>query len=278
MIERKSAISVVIPTFNRSDLLRRALDSVLAQTCPAGEIIVVDDGSTDGTAERVRERYPEVKLIAQENRGVSAARNTGIDSSSGDWIAFLDSDDEWLPEKLEKQMAMLVNHPDMKICHTGEIWLRNGLPLAQLEKHRKPSGWVFQKCLPLCAISPSSALIDREIFDTVGLFDESLPACEDYDLWLRISVRYPVHCVEEPQIIKHGGHAGQLSRQWGLDRYRILALEKILNSGLLEAEDALATRRILQRKCRIYAQGALKRGKTDEHTEYCKLAKKYRLE
>jgi len=269
---------VVIPTFNRRGLLPRAIDSVLKQTRLPQEIIVVDDGSTDGSAEMVGKQFPLVHLIVQENRGVSAARNAGINFASGDWLAFLDSDDEWLPEKLERQMKMLAKHREMKICHSGELWLRNGRPLAQKKKHRKPSGWVFQKCLELCAISPSSALIHREIFDTVGLFDESLPACEDYDLWLRISVRYPVYCVEEPLTVKHGGHSDQLSNQWGLDRYRIRALEKILTSGLLNAEDALAARRTLQNKCLIYAQGALKRGKTGEHDYYAQLAENYSSE
>ncbi len=275
MSDRDSAVSVVIPTYNRRGLLPRALNSVLSQIHPAREIIVVDDGSTDGTADMVRTKYPQVKLIVQENRGVSAARNAGILCAGGEWLAFLDSDDEWLPKKLGRQLRLLDSHPEMKICHSGEIWLRQGRKISQKKKHRKPSGWIFQECLPLCAISPSSALIHGEIFKSAGLFDESLPACEDYDMWLRVSIRYEVFCVEEPLTIKHGGHPGQLSSQWGLDQYRIAALAKILESGILKKEDARAATKTLQTKCRIYAQGALKRGKPDDHEYFLKIARSY---
>ncbi len=224
----------------------------------------------------VAREFPVVQLVVQENRGVSAARNAGINKATGDWLAFLDSDDAWQPQKLEKQMELLARHAEMKICHTGEIWLKNGRPIGQKKKHRKPSGWIFQKCLELCAISPSSVLIKREVFDAVGLFDESLPACEDYDLWLRISARFEVHCVEEPLTVKYGGHADQLSSQWGLDRYRIRALRNILDSGRISGDDVLAAKEVLTRKCRIYAQGSLKRGKKSEHEHYSQMAKNYR--
>ncbi len=261
MSERNPAISVVIPAFNRRELLPRAINTVLKQTRQPQEIIVVDDGSTDGTAEMVGQDFSLVHLVVQKNRGVSAARNAGINRATGDWLAFLDSDDAWQPQKLERQMELLARHGEMKICHTGETWLKNGRPISQKKKHRKPSGWIFQKCLELCAISPSSVLIKREVFDLVGLFDESLPACEDYDLWLRISARFEIHCVEEPLTVKYGGHAGQLSSQWGLDRYRIRALRKILDSVRISGDDVRAARQVLTRKCSIYAQGALKRGK-----------------
>ncbi|MET0093096.1 MAG: glycosyltransferase family A protein, partial [Sedimenticola sp.] len=206
-------ISVIIPTHNRADLLERALKSVQAQTLPPLEVIVVDDGSEDHTREMVSEKFPRVHYLHQPNRGVSSARNLGISEARGDWIALLDSDDEWLPSKLASQKTRLESQPGHHICHTEEIWIRNGKRVNQMKKHTKQGGAIFQHCLPLCVISPSSVLIHKSVFREVGLFDESLPACEDYDLWLRICARYPVTYVEQPQIVKYGGHEDQLSRR-----------------------------------------------------------------
>lgn len=262
-------VSVIIPTFNRSSLLQRALDSVLSQTICPHEIIVVDDGGTDETATLVEQEYPEIIYFHQSNKGVSAARNYGIRKATGIWLAFLDSDDSWLPNKLVHQIDALMKNPDMKICHTDEIWIRNGVRVNPMNKHAKSGGWIFQKCLPLCCISPSSVMIHRSVFDRVGLFDETLPVCEDYDMWLRITSEYQVLYLDEKLIVKYGGHKDQLSRQyWGMDRFRIKALEKILSSGVLKEEDHLATERMLSEKIRIYVQGAKKRGKLDEVINY----------
>ncbi|MCP4992198.1 MAG: glycosyltransferase family 2 protein, partial [Gammaproteobacteria bacterium] len=220
-------ISVIVPTYNRSQVLGRAIQSVLDQTFPAHEIIVVDDGSTDNTKQLVRDLFPQCRYIEQPNRGVSAARNTGIESATGNWLAFLDSDDEWLPGKLRAQIALLEKNPEVKICHTEEIWIRNGKQVNQMKKHAKSGGHIFQNCLPLCVISPSSVIIHREIFHEIGAFDEELPACEDYDLWLRICASHPVAFVEQPQINKYGGHEDQLSQKhWGMDRFRIKKKKK----------------------------------------------------
>lgn len=266
-------ISVIIPTYNRAYLIREAIDSVLGQTNPNLELIVVDDGSTDETAE-VLARYGErVRVIRQENRGVSAARNAGIAAASGEWIAFLDSDDLWKPRKLEKQMAWLQAHPQVKICHTDEIWIRGGVRVNSMKKHAKPAGWIFEECLPFCVVSPSSVVIHRSVFDVVGLFDETLPACEDYDLWLRVAVKYPFGYIPEKLVVKRGGHADQLSRKyWGLDRFRVQSLRKILASGKLKPEQAGAARRALEEKCRILANGARKRGKLEEAEAYLALS------
>jgi len=262
-------ISVVIPTFNRSDVLRRALDSVFAQTTPAEEVIVVDDGSTDDTSDWVVRDFPDCNYIRQENRGVSAARNRGIRAARGEWIALLDSDDEWLPKKLERQRTALANEPEYVLCHTDEIWVRNGRRVNQWKRHRKSGGWIFQRCLPLCAISPSSALIKRSLFDEVGLFDESLPACEDYDLWLRICSRYPVLFVDELLLVKYGGHKDQLSaKHWGMDRFRISALEKILDEGRLAPDDRRAAIETLHAKTVVYVEGVRKRGRESEALDY----------
>ena len=258
-------ISVIVPTYNRVHQLPRALDSILCQSCSPKEIIVVDDGSTDETSALMTSEYPEIVFIQQQNTGVSSARNVGIKRASGDWIAFLDSDDEWLPEKLEIQMKALYENPGKKICHTNEIWIRNGKRVNPKKKHEKFGGWIFQKCLPLCCISPSSVIIHKSIFKEIGLFDYSLPVCEDYDLWLRITARNPVLYIEEPFLIKYGGHEDQLSKKyWGMDRFRIKSLEKIISSRVLSDLDKNAAKKMLMEKVYIFIQGAQKRGNIKE--------------
>ncbi len=222
-------ISVIIPTWNRASRLASALQSVFAQRLPPAEVIVVDDGSTDDTHRLVHSQFPQIHYIYQQHNGVSSARNTGIKAATGDWIALLDSDDRWLPEKLELQSESIRARPEYKICHCDEIWIRNGKRVNPMKKHAKRGGNIFRHCLPLCVISPSAVMIQRDLLTEIGLFDERLPACEDYDLWLRISALHPVLYVDKPLIIKDGGHSDQLSRHyWGMDRFRIQALEKIL--------------------------------------------------
>lgn len=267
-------VSVIIPTYNRAPVLGRAIGSVLAQTLPDFELIVVDDGSSDHTKDVASQFGDCVQLVRQENRGVSAARNTGIKHSHGDLIAFLDSDDEWLPVKLEKQVA-LFSGGDF-ICHTEEIWYRDGKHVPQKKIHRKQGGWFFERALERCLISPSSVMISRRLLDRVGWFDEDLPAAEDYDLWLRITAFHEVSFVPEPLVIKHGGCDNQLSETTpAIDRYRIRAMEKILGSPDLSAGYRLAARRELVRKCRIVATGCEKRGRAQEAEAYRELARSY---
>ena len=270
-------VSVVIPSYNRLHTLERAITSVFAQTQPAFEVIVVDDASTDGTREWLQRHHPAVKVIhTGENRGVSHARNLGITASAGDWIALLDSDDEWLPAKLEQQARLVQASREAVLCHTDEIWIRNGVRVNPHNKHRKSGGHIFTNCLPLCAISPSSALIRRDLFDQIGLFDESLPACEDYDLWLRICARHPVLLLDEPLLIKYGGHDDQLSRKyWGMDRFRVEALQKIIKSGVLgELENRAATTTLVT-KLQILADGAEKRGRRQDADRWRTLLRQY---
>ncbi len=270
-------ISVIIPTFNRINVLPKTLDSVMAQTYPPIEIIVVDDGSTDDTETILYRQYPNIKYHYQKNQGVSSARNAGLKIATGDWLALLDSDDQWLPEKLEKQKQALDNQPALKICHTEELWIRNGVRVNPMKKHAKKGGNIFQHCLPLCAISPSSAIIHRSVFEDVGNFDEAFPACEDYEMWLRVTSKYPVLFIEEPLIIKYGGHQDQLSQKyWGMDRFRIRALEKILCQADLSLENRQAACEMLINKAKIYLVGAKKRGKTSECRHYEGLITHYR--
>ncbi len=261
--------SVVIPSYNRRELLGRALDSILGQSYAPREIIVVDDGSSDGTGRILRERYPDVRYYYQCHSGVSAARNRGIRAASSQWIALLDSDDAWTTDKLDAQAAAIRANREARLVHTNEIWIRNGRPLAQKRRHRKYGGSIFEHCLPRCIISPSSAVIRRDLFDDFGLFDESLRACEDYDLWLRVCARETVSFVDKPLVVKYGGHADQLSRKTAaLDRYRIEALHNLLESGILTDEQRAMTNATLHEKIRIYVAGAKKRGRRIDFAKY----------
>ena len=265
-------ISVIIPTYNRKNTLPRAVESVLNQTYKPIEIIIVDDGSTDGTKEWFSEMYPLVHYIYQVNSGVSSARNTGINSARGDWIALLDSDDEWLPDKLELQVKLLQNNAELRFCHTNEIWIRNGVRINQRKKHQKYGGNIFKKCLDICRISPSSSLFHTSVIKDVGRFDESLDVCEDYDLWLRITAKYPVLFLDQPLIKKFGGHTDQLSRVFGgIEQYRIRSLEKILTSKSLSGSQSEAAKDMLTHKLQIYAKGLKKR---EKNTEFQSVEKK----
>jgi len=270
-------LTVVIPAFNRQATLARCLDSVLNQTRSVDHVILVDDGSTDGTKEWIRSTYPSVQVISQPNKGVSAARNTGIQAATTDWIAFLDSDDAWLPNKTECQIAFLQSHVEYKICHTEERWIYQGIPKKVPAAYAKHGGWIFEHCLPVCAISPSTTFIHRSVFDKVGLFDEAFLACEDYDLWLRIASRYPVGLVDEVLIEKHGGHADQLSNQRGLDSYRIEAIEKALNTNTLNSNHRILAIETLQSKCAILANGAEKHGRVAEAKRFRDISNRFQL-
>ena len=261
-------VSVVIPTFNRSRTILRALRSVLAEKGVPFEVLVVDDGSTDETrklVETVSKADRRVRYLFQPNRGPAAARNRGIQEARAEFIAFLDSDDEWLPGKLKVQLAFFGARPDHLICQTEEIWIREGKRVNPMAKHKKHSGFIFEKLLERSIISPSQVCMRRKFFEEVGLFDETLPVCEDYDLWLRASARFPIGLIEKSYGIKYGGHADQQSRAYPvMDRFRIKALLKLLDSGLLSATQTKQAARELERKCLIVSRGARKRGKIEE--------------
>ena len=255
-------ISVIIPTYNRKKTLPRAIQSVINQSFSPFEILIIDDGSNDGTEEWVKENFQNIKYIYQNNRGVSSARNIGIENANGDWVAFLDSDDEWLSNKLHEQVIAIESNPKIKFFHTNEIWIRNGVRVNQMKKHKKYGGYIFEKCLDICRVSPSSVLIQKEVFDNIGVFDESLRVCEDYDLWLRITSKYPVVFLDVPLIYKYGGHADQLSKiNDGIESYRIQSLEKIINSGFLSDEQKVMAVNALVNKMKIFSKGLEKRKK-----------------
>ena len=269
-------VTVIIPTFNRGYCLAESIQSVLDQSFTDFELIVVDDGSTDNTPEVMNQFSDIHKISMKKNRGVSFARNRGMEQARGEWIAFLDSDDLWERHKLVTQMKWVERHPDCHAVYTDEIWIRNGVRVNPMNKHRKYSGDIFRYCLPLCIVSPSSVLLRAELLNEVGGFDESMPVCEDYDLWLRIAIRFPFHFIEEKLIVKRGGHEDQLSRKfWGMDRWRVQALQKLLHeSGMNEDQRSLVVSMLIE-KCEILACGYGKRGKSQDEDYYRNLKTRY---
>jgi len=254
----KRKVSVIIPTYNRAQMLERALQSVLSQTYDNVEIIVIDDGSTDNTSEILDKYDSSIKHYSILHKGVSAARNMGIKKAKGPWIAFLDSDDYWLEGKLERQLKYMVEK-DYLVAQTGEKWKRSGNWVMKGERHEKPEGWIFEQCLPLCVVTPSAVVVDKTVFNEVGTFDESLPACEDYDMWLRMALKYRVGLLDDKLVVKVGGHKDQLSKKyWGLDRFRVKALEKILQADLSKKQEKKVLKEIV-RKLKILEQGRRKR-------------------
>jgi len=266
MKDKTPFYSVIIPTYNRSPFLKKAVLSVLAQTCPDFELIIIDDGSRDATDRMVGQfGDPRLRYFYQPNRGVASARNRGLSQARGEFMAFLDSDDWWRKEKLARFRQVIQEFPLFKIFHSEEIWFRQDKLLKQRKKHRKPDGWVYRHALPLCCISISTAVIHRDVFVRTGVFDETLEACEDYDFWLRATSLFPVKLIREYLTEKDGGRPDQLSHAvWGLDRFRIKALHKMLESGMLTAEDRAATIHELQKKEHIFMTGARKRRKSEE--------------
>ena len=266
-------ITAILPTWNRAEWLEKSIQSVLDQTFGDFELVVVDDASTDSTAEIIERYSGKIRTIVfSENRGVSAARNAAIKNSDSEWIAFLDSDDFWHPDKLQKQIAQTKMRPACPLHFTDEIWIRNGVRVNPKKKHQKKEGWIFQPSLALCLMAPSTVILRRELYEVHGLFDENLPVCEDYDLWLRLTAQHPVALLNEKLMIRHGGHADQLSRSdWGIDRYRVQSIQKILKTESLRPEDRTAAIRMLIEKCGILAKGFRKRGNLKEVEKYEKI-------
>jgi len=266
--QEEKLVSVIIPTFNRAWTLEKAVDSVLAQDYHAIEIIIINDGSIDNTLEILKRYGNKISVLTRENSGVSAARNLGIERSHGEFIAFLDSDDTWEPDKISCQIDFFEQHPDALICQTEEIWIRRGKRVNPRIKHKKPSGLFFEASLHLCLVSPSAVMIHKKLFAIKGVFNENFPVCEDYDLWLRILTDYPIYLIDRPCTIKHGGHGDQLSSNHSQDKYRIASIVSLIQSKILSMEQEKMASEVLEKKCRIYGNGCLKRERYDEGRYY----------
>ncbi len=263
-------ISVIIPTYNRFESLKRAIKSVLSQSYKAYEIIVVDDGSEDLTC-KIKDEFKNIKYIYKSNAGVSSARNLGIQKASGEWVAFLDDDDEWETDKLALQTALHVKNPSLHVSYTDEKWIRDKKEVKVPKKYQKFGGYIYEKCLSHCIIAPSSVMIRKSLFDEIGLFDESLEVCEDYELWLRITCKYEVGLLSKALIIKHAGEDEQLGfKYWGMDRFRVRALEKILPT-LEDEKQRKLTCKILAEKLELLIKGSKKHGRVEMAKEYEKM-------
>ena len=254
-------VSVIIPTYNRVKFLPACINSVLKQSIPVEEIILVDNNSSDGTVNYIRDKFKMVRVLIERNKGVSFARNLGILNSKNNWVAFLDSDDEWMPDKIQKQIELIkrLNYK-VNFIHTNEKWVRNNIILNQKKKHAKKGGYIFQDCLDICKISPSSTLIKKSLFDQYGLFNTKFKVCEDYELWLRFTSKIEIGYINEVLIKKNGGHNDQLSKKyWGIDRYRVKALEKLIVTNNLTIEyEVMAVKKLIE-KINILILGAINR-------------------
>ncbi len=273
-----TGISVIIPTYNRASLLLRALNSVKRQTLSCEEIIVVDDGSEDSTRECVLSFIEKceipVRYLYQNNQGPAAARNIGIRKARYPYLAFLDSDDHWKRKKLAIQYKLFTDNPDALVAHTQESWLRRGQHLNQKKIHKPRNGDIFQHCLQLCAVGMSTIMVKKKLFEKVGMFDEKLRCCEDYDLWLRISSRCPFFLAETPLTIKEGGREDQVSYQYrvGMDRLRIGSILSLLHNEVLSMGQKKSALEELHRKCFIYGKGCVKHDRKHEGRSYLELA------
>jgi glycosyltransferase involved in cell wall biosynthesis len=271
-------VSVIIPTYNRKHLLQRAIDSVLQQTYADWELIVVDDASEDATGaldvfSGLISNLTYLRLPA--HCGVSAVRNRGVGLARGEWICFLDSDDQWHKDKLKKQVAWHDANREYRLFQTREIWIRNNVRVNPPKTHEKIHGFQFKESLHRCMITPSSVMMEKALFLEAGGFNESLPACEDYDLWLRITCRYPVGLIDEPLLTRYGGHGDQLSSMiMGLDRFRIRSILDCIKGNMLSDDQCKYALAVLIKKALIVANGYKKRGKQDEYEHYLRIARR----
>ncbi|MBF6559169.1 MAG: glycosyltransferase family 2 protein [Candidatus Binataceae bacterium] len=272
----RPAVSVIIPTCNRAAMVGAAIASVIAQRVADGEfsfeLIVIDDGSADGTWRELERTAATVnralgerltmRIARTENRGVAAARNCGIALAAAPLIALLDSDDCWGPDKLARQLAYMRAHPEYAIAQTDEWWVRDGVRVNPPARHRKRAGDIFIDALRTCLVTPSTVMIRNATLREAGGFDEDLTAAEDYDLWLRILVRHEIGYLAEYHATRHAGHRGQLSATVpAIDRFRILALLKLLGGHDLNPMRRDAVCDVIAEKCGIYAQGLMRRGR-----------------
>ena len=276
-------VAVVIPTYNRRAMVCEAVKSVLAQRNAKFELTVVDDGSTDGTWDELTQiaavandhaQWEMMRIERTPNRGPATARNTGVAIAAAPFVALLDSDDLWLPHKLNRQIAFMRDHPEYAISQTEEIWMRNGRRVNPGARHRKRAGDLFADSLLTCLISPSAVIMRTDLLREAGGFDEDLAAAEDYDLWLRLLTDHKVGLVDEQLVIRRAGHPGQLSATVpALDRFRILALLKLLAREDFAPERRIKVCEVLSEKCSIYAKGLKRRERADETRFFLEVAR-----
>jgi glycosyltransferase involved in cell wall biosynthesis len=272
-------VSVIIPTHNYGDYVADAVKSVLAQTYQTHEIIVVDDGSTDHTREALEPYLKQITYIFQNKQGASAARNTGIRRSQGHYIAFLDADDIWLPHKLDCQVRFLREHESVGLVF-GQVKNWKNSATDTIPEEVTPAYAMirtdrelivrdaFKLLLDTCYILTSTVLMRRKCVEKVGLFDESLGAVEDRDLWLRIAMTFPIAYMEQV-IVRKRGHNRSFSQDFKLFlEWDIRSLLKITrNPGMLEKGDLKAIRKRL-------AEGFFQKGASAFFGEEYKLARK----
>jgi len=261
-------ISVIIPSYNRAKFILKAIDSILNQSIQIDEIIIVDDGSTDETKELVTSiSNDHIKYIYQENKGVSNARNIGIKVAKNQWLCFLDSDDIWHENKIEKQINFHQKNTHIFFSHTDELWMFNNKIINQKKHQQKPFGFCFEKNIPNTLIGASTVMIHKKVLEDIGYFDETLVACEDYDLWLKILLKYELGLINEKLITKIAGHENQLSFTTRLiDEYRISSLLKHKNS---KYKDLILSE--IVKKCNILIKGAIKHSNKEIEEKYTKL-------
>jgi glycosyltransferase involved in cell wall biosynthesis len=237
-------VSAVIPTYNRRDDVVIAVRTAVEQTYPAGslEILVVDDGGSDDTAEVLARTYGDrVQILRKPNGGVSSARNHGLAAARGEYLALLDSDDEWLPTKIERQVDFLVAHPDFGMVITDVERMderRVGFEIFRRREQIPADGWALRHVMRNPALAPASAMLTRDVYDDVGGFDEGLRTAEDLDFHLRVALRWPIGVIEEPLTRAMRGHQG-LSALARTYRDYLEVMERFVrdHQGHLDARD-----------------------------------------
>lgn len=280
-------VIVVIPVRERAQMLQRAVESVLRQTWRDYDLVVVDDASRLEDLSIVRnlvESSGHHWLSFDENRGPAAARNAGVlagEQQGTQWVAFLDSDDVWKPEKLERQLLWHADYPEVGVSQCQEAWIRNGVKVGKKRSQLQPEGRIFAQCIDSCCISPSCMMMTLSLWKELGGFDERYRVCEDYELWLRLSLKNPVGLVRDvpdPLVIRHGGHEDQLSFSIeAMDRFRVMAMLELLLNGSLGQEETVLVEKGIARKSEILEQGARKRS-LRSHAEVYGLAGKQEWE
>jgi hypothetical protein len=271
-------VSVIIPTYNRLEFLKQAIHSVESQTYPRIELIIIDDGSTDGTRSYISSLKHQAHSISHSGKP-GHVRNKGMEYAHGVYIAFLDSDDLWKEEKVKKQMDYFIHHPHIRVCHTREIWKRKDKIISQKTQKHQRSGYIFKDALKKCIIGPSTVMLHHSVLRETGMFHPGLEIAEDYELWLRITAREKVGYIDEPLVIKQAGHQGQLSEKYGhIEFFRIQALGSIIDQHILsDPRQKMALQEMIS-KCAIFSRGCIKREKHTEARKFNNLKEKYEKE